>query len=113
MLRGAPLKSYARAAIRGAVSAIRVLLELGTDMRWGHTPARFAAYFGHVDSMREFLNAGLDISLQDMQGRTIPHTAIIGKKKMLKYLLGKALWGRYNVYVNMKLFSNLLRNIHG
>ena len=74
--------------------AVRVLLELGASMklkdaRW-EAPPRISAHLGDVDSMRAFVDAGLDFHLKDYQGRTILYNGICGGKEMVEFLLE---WG--------------------
>jgi ankyrin repeat protein len=54
---------------------------------WGVPPAHVAVRSRNIDSVRAFLEAGLDLSLQDNSGSTVLHHAMYSGKKMLKYLL--------------------------
>ena len=79
------------AAVCQSLQAVRVLLELGASMKredaWRETPAEISAHLGDVDSMRVFLDAGLDFGLKDYQGQTILHNGVRGGKEMVEFLL--------------------------
>ena len=81
------------AASQRSAQAIRVLLELGADMAFkgieGDTPAHISARRGDIDSMKAFIDAGLDFHLQNRLGWTVLHEAAFsGHKAMMVFLLG-------------------------
>ena len=76
----------------GSPLAIRVLLELGADTeitdREGRSPALLAAYLGLIDSLRPFVDAGLDCTRTHFTDETILHNAVLSEGELSYYRKG-------------------------
>ena len=85
-------RSLFGAANQGFAQVIKVLLELGANMasvQSKRTPVHISAGRGDIDSMRAFIDAGLDFHLEDGRGRTVLHEAIATRRvAMTEFLLG-------------------------
>lgn len=47
-----------------------------TDSKQHHTPLFFAAYYGHIETVRLLLEKGADVTIASEQGLTVLHTVI-------------------------------------
>lgn len=91
--RSAKAEALAKAAERGDVSMLKLLVEQGADInginRWGSETALMkAAYYGHADAARWLIDRGADIEARDSRGNTaLNHAAWMGKEEVISLLL--------------------------